>query len=97
MRENAIVIVAALVLGLATDLATDSYYPPGVMPVFVTGVTGVLILGAKWLGRHLLDRPVDSRPGDVDPAPVHHDLAPTDAGSEPPVAAHNAATEASDG
>ena len=90
MRRDLIVVVGALVAGLAVDLATGSYYPPGVMPSFVVGVTAALVLGAKWLGRNLLDRPVDSRPGDVDPTGVTDDPCP------PTVARPGAAPEVRD-
>jgi hypothetical protein len=79
MRRDLIVLATALLLGLATDLATGSYYLPGVMPSFVVGVAAALVLGAKWLGRHLLDRPVDSRPGDLD-----HVLVADDPGTSAP-------------
>jgi hypothetical protein len=81
MRRTVAVVLVSLAGGLLVDLGTDSYYPPGVLPAFVIGVTLLLVIGSKWLGRHVVDRPVDSRPGDVDP--LLADVAPP---SDPHVA-----------
>ena len=67
MNRTITLVVGSLLIGVAIDLVTDSYYPTGVMPAFVLTATLVLILGAKWFGARVVQRPVDSRPGDVDP------------------------------